>query len=140
MGARAMTALKRLPRWPDRLDAFIESRRNMPFSWGHSDCITFAAGAVEAITGAAVLTPTWTTALEAARVIEEEGGLTAAVSSRLGTPNQNWREIRRGDVALAQQDGRDVAMVCVGAQLCGPGVERLGFHPITMTRLFWKVG
>lgn len=132
--------MRRLPHWPDRLDAYVESRRLMPFDWGANDCVTFAAGAVAAITGVTVLTPTWTTAMEAARALEEAGGMAEAVASVLGRPSQNWKEARRGDVVMAEQDGRNVMMVCVGAQLCGPGLDRLGFHPITTGRLVWRVG
>lgn len=37
--------------WRSRLIAYIEASRNRPFAWGDFDCSTFAAGAVEAMTG-----------------------------------------------------------------------------------------
>lgn len=48
MGAHGMT---RVEDWPERLAAFIEQRRKMPFAWGSNDCALFAADAVCAITG-----------------------------------------------------------------------------------------
>ena len=135
-----MTALRRLPRWPDRLTDFIESRRAMPFAWGSNDCITFCIDAVHAITGIRVLSEIgWTDEASAMAAFEAVGGRVAAISSVLGRPNQNWREIKRGDVALAEQDGQVVTMLCAGAYLCGPGLDGIGFHPISATRMFWKV-
>jgi hypothetical protein len=40
-----------LSNWPRLLHDYIDSRRNMPFSWGRNDCCTFAADAMLAITG-----------------------------------------------------------------------------------------
>jgi hypothetical protein len=37
--------------WEGRLNEYIESRRFMPFEWGKNDCASFAAYAVEAMTG-----------------------------------------------------------------------------------------
>jgi hypothetical protein len=43
--------MKRLPDWRSRLLAYIETHRRQPFQYGVADCATFAAGAVEAMTG-----------------------------------------------------------------------------------------
>ena len=43
--------MKRLEDWPERLAAFVEARRAMPFRWGQNDCALFAADAVAAVTG-----------------------------------------------------------------------------------------
>lgn len=37
--------------WEARLAAYLEPLRARPFEWGAHDCCTFAAGAVEAMTG-----------------------------------------------------------------------------------------
>lgn len=41
----------RRPDWDARLAAYLEPLRARPFEWGRHDCCTFAAGAVEAMTG-----------------------------------------------------------------------------------------
>jgi hypothetical protein len=41
----------RKPDWDARLAAYLEPLRLRPFAWGSHDCCTFAAGAVEAMTG-----------------------------------------------------------------------------------------
>lgn len=44
--------MTRLPDWNARLSAYIDSVRRAPFEPGVLDCALFAAGAVEAMTGA----------------------------------------------------------------------------------------
>lgn len=44
--------MSRLPDWRSRLAAYIERVRRAPFAWSTHDCCMFAAGAVEAVTGA----------------------------------------------------------------------------------------
>ena len=43
--------MKRLPDWPKRLHDFVDGVKRQPFDWGTHNCATFAAGAVEAMTG-----------------------------------------------------------------------------------------
>lgn len=43
--------MKRFPDWETRLCAYLAPLRDKPFEWGTHDCCTFAAGAVEAMTG-----------------------------------------------------------------------------------------
>lgn len=145
---QAGSPLRRLPLWPDRLVAYVESRRTMPFAWGPHDCFTFVTGAIEAITGTALYPATWTDALSAVREIEKHGSYEAMISSVLGPPSQNWREARRGDVVLAEaEEGtrraaiwRRPSMLCLGATLCGPGVDGLAFKPLTDAVTVWRVG
>lgn len=117
----------------------------MPFAWGPNDCVSFGIAAVQTITGALVREVTWTTALDAAREIDREGGLERAISSVLGTPHDNWRRARRGDVVLtgsnelAADEGGPV-MLCVGDRIVGPGVDRMQALPMSMARKVWRVG
>lgn len=43
--------MKRLTGWRGRLHAHIEAARRLPFAYGTTDCASFAAGAVMAMTG-----------------------------------------------------------------------------------------
>lgn len=135
--------------WPVRLNAYIESRRQMPFAWRDNDCCSFAIGAVEALTGERVWTVDWEPTEESAMAaIEAAGGLVAAISKALGPAGQNWRMAARGDIVLGEIDGRRVPMLVVGDQLCGPGFvigvdgavisEGLVFKPLREARLVWK--
>jgi hypothetical protein len=42
---------RRFANWPERLAAFLESRRVSPKQWGVNDCGLFCADAIEAMTG-----------------------------------------------------------------------------------------
>lgn len=137
--------MKRFEDWPSRLDAYIESRRAMPFAWGATgnDCVGFCLGAVQAITGVEIQMPERSTALEAMREIEKAGGLGELLSATvLGPARQNWREARRGDVVLVEgRDGhRLLTMVCAGTALVGPGEEGMQSMPLRAAVLVWKVG
>ena len=44
-----MTAL--LPKWSNRLDAYLVSMKDVPFEWGNNDCLSFTNGAHQAMTG-----------------------------------------------------------------------------------------
>ncbi len=138
-----MAPLRRFDDWPEQLDAFVESRRAMPFAWKENDCCTFAFDAIEAMTGRKVWPEvTWSTAMEAMRVLQEEGGLTGLWTKAMrAPPSHNHLEAQRGDVVLAEDpQGREITMLCLGSSLCGPGEKRLEFWPLDRGRLTWRVG
>jgi hypothetical protein len=43
--------MKRLPDWNASLHVYVDAVKRSPFDWGAHNCATFAAGAVEAMTG-----------------------------------------------------------------------------------------
>ncbi len=132
--------MKRIEGWEKRFAAYLHERKDVPFEWGANDCATFMFGAVGAITGQEMREVTWSNAMEAMRVLEDGGGLGPAICSPLGRPSQNWREIRRGDVAIIDQDGRPAICVCTGQTLCGPGEQGLEHVPLDRAINVWKVG
>lgn len=135
-----MTALQRVPHWPDVLDSFVEANRARRFEYGTWDCCIFSIEAVKALTGATLWRVTWTNEAEALQAIADAGGLVQALSSALGRPSQNWAEARRGDLVLVDQQPVAVPMLCLGATLCGPSPERMEFKPLHDARLVWRVG
>jgi len=133
--------LQRLDGWERRLNDFIEARRHLPFVWGSNDCVTFASGALEAITGHCIWAPVWTNEDEALRALVPLRGLEAAATAILGQPHDNWRLMRRGDVAMVEQEnGRNALMVCAGTDLVGPGLEALQLKPLSAALKVWRVG
>lgn len=65
--------MSRLSDWEARLNAYIAAKRGEVFAWGESDCCTFSAGAVEAITGEDPMPEfrgKYTTALGSVRVLD----------------------------------------------------------------------
>lgn len=89
----------RLPDWPERFAAYIARHRGTPFAWGVHDCVLFAAGNVQAITGQWPLSMQWPDAAAAARLLRRLGGLESAVDGvlpRLSSPAL----AQRGDILL----------------------------------------
>ncbi len=133
-----MTA--RLIDWPERLAEFVQSRRDTPFSWGGNDCCLFAADAVQAVTGtdpAADLRGTYAAALDAARLVEELGGIEAIAAARLGDEIPVLLA-RRGDV-VAIDAGAGISLgVCIGAQAAVPAADGLAFLPIGQATRAWR--
>lgn len=133
--------ITRLPGWPERLAAFIESRRHTAFAWGRNDCATFAADALLATTGTDVLASlrgTWASEPEAAAVLARMGGLPRAAMACLGRPLRHAAAAPRGAVVLARM-GRTVVLGLrlSSAQWCAPGAAGLLFRPAAEVRLAW---
>lgn len=100
----------RFPDWPKRLNAHINSLRGQEFGWGEFDCVLFAAGAVQAITGWDPIAPwrgQWSDEGSAYRMMEEVGrggraingsALYRAMVYTLGSSIRGQRG-KRGDIA-----------------------------------------
>jgi hypothetical protein len=105
------------------LVAYMRERMRTGFAWGGQDCVTFAAGAVEAQTGADPLreiSSRWSTERGAARVLKTFGGMEAAVSSVLRPIAPAMAA--RGDVAgWLDGKGRLQLAIVEGETLIGPG-------------------
>lgn len=85
-----------------RLSTLLASRVDKPFSWGRHDCFLLGADAAEAVTGrdpAADLRGTYSSAVQAARVLARHGGWWLGLAKRFGQrvpPEVAWP----GDVVL----------------------------------------
>ena len=74
-----MTPVTRLPDWPERLVDYFTSMKEAPFEWGKNDCILFALGAAQAITGmdtAKDFRGLYKNAIGAARIMRKRFGTT----------------------------------------------------------------
>lgn len=132
--------MNRLQNWPEALHAYVDACRPKPLDYGTHDCATFAAAAVQIVTGEDVLGGLmWSGEKGALRQLEVEGGLEAAVTSRLGEPIP-IEYAQRGDVVLAEMRGRYVLGVCLGDVCAGPGIEQLEFYPTIRALKAWGVG
>ncbi len=133
-----MTA--RLIDWPERLAAFVESRRDAPFSWGGNDCCLFAADAVQAMTGtdpAADVRGSYDTTLAAAHLLGELGGVEAIAAARFGS-EVPVALAGRGDI-VAIDAGQGISLgVCLGAQVAVPAADGLAFLPLAQASRAWR--
>lgn len=125
--------LSRRNDWPERLAAFIDGRRHQPFAWFANDCATFFRDAIEAMTDTRIGTD-WEgygSATGAAKRIQKAGGM-RELALALGLEDKPLGLCSRGDVVLAQMEGREIFGVCAGnGHWCAPGTEQLEFRPMT---------
>lgn len=113
---------QRLHDWQTRLHTLVMQRWGMAFGWGVNDCCLFAADAVQAVTGvdlAADLRGRYATAAEAARVLDELGGVLEIAAARLG-PEVSPGMAQPGDVGATVQAGRDTLAVNAGGHWFAP--------------------
>lgn len=65
----------RLADWEPRLNAWMADKQAAPFEWGKLDCVVFAFGCIEAMTGEQVCPPhgDYTTRIGAMRALTKAG-------------------------------------------------------------------
>lgn len=131
--------MKRLPRWEDRLFEFVDARLHMPFAWGTNDCIGFAVDWIELCTGERVFEAEHDDAAGAAAALAKRGGIVQAITDVLGEPLPKPRGAQRGDIGLVEIEGRQSAVVVIGADAVGPGENGLHSVPIDALTMAWRV-
>lgn len=141
--SETFTTPRRVADWPERLNALLAERYARPFAFGSNDCCLFAADTVLALTGfdlGAALRGQYSTAEEAARVLQEEGGVQALATTMLGQPRELPLLAQRGDVVCVEMEGRLSLGVVVGnGQWCAPGASGLVFRPMSEVLQAWEV-
>ena len=130
----------RLPDWQQRYADFGRARASMPFAWGSNDCCTFAAAAVEALTGVAAIASVlpYDSAFTAARMIEEGGGLEQLACFLLG-PKVPPLTAAVGDIVLVINAGREMLGVCNGTNVLAPGEKLLAVLGMESALAAWKI-
>ena len=110
----------RFTNWPSRLHSYLQANQSTPFRYGSFDCLSFAAGAAEALTGADVMAPfrgRYTTHLGAMRIAKRTFGVaTLPEIVTVMMTAQGWKEVapsfaQRGDVCLVAQGSDQIAGV-----------------------------
>lgn len=129
------------------LDAFLESRRDVPFAWGSQDCATLAADWVLERTGRdpiADVRDRYLTALQRLRVVHRAGGFMAFGEQRFGSVKPGLYA-RRGDVVLLPSGHRGKHVVhkafglCAGSHLVATGARGLVVLAVTAAEAAWSV-
>ena len=128
--------MQRLPDWRTRLGAHIAAHRTQPFAYGAHDCATFAAGAVQAVTGsdpAAGLT-NYTTRAGGLRRLRRNGleDHAAFVASRFA--EIPTAQAQQGDLAVIEAaGGLSLGVVCGAFVLAPTQPSGLAVVPLTPT-------
>lgn len=130
----------RHPDWQQRLANYLQARTSMPFAWGTNDCCTFAAGAVEAISGRdhAAAFSRYADQRVAARMLRRIGGLRALASSALGEPMSPLMA-SVGDVVLVKNADRQLLAICNGTSALAPGPHGTVALGMDAAEAAWKV-
>lgn len=110
----------KLDNWAARLDATIEDHKNIPFNYGVSDCIIFAANCVLATTGIDFMSGvrgTYDSYDQAEKIIEYFGGLKKGLDKKLEIVKAftTTKELAaRGDIVLIKTGDKEFAGVWMG--------------------------
>ena len=129
--------------WTVRLTDFVKSKKHVPFEWGVNDCCLFVADMALAITGvdpAATFRGKYESELGAMRALYNQGfdSVEAVLTHAFG-PTVSRLEVRRGDVVLFENGGRDIAGVMFGEVLAPGDLGIETFSPLLIKKV-WRVG
>ncbi len=130
--------------WPERLLAFVESRRVTPFVWGGNDCALFTADAALAMTDhdfAAGFRGRYKSALGAMKALCSNGAADLAdyLTRTLGTPIAPTLA-RRGDAVMFEAVEGPALGVVLGQQAAAAGPEGVTWVPASRWQQAWRVG
>lgn len=143
MASQELPRLTRFPDWPERLAAFIESKRHAAFAWGSNDCCTFISDAAMALTGSDPMA-------RLRGAYSDEAGAEAilggqALDDYVGERLVEWGAVEaprlmagRGDIVAARVGNHLMCGVCIGPQLALPGQMWLAFVPTHLALRCWR--
>lgn len=148
-----MSLMKKEHWLTEELPQFLDSRRNVPFAWGSNDCATFAADAIQAITGTDIAEKfrgKYTTEVGALKAIKEiTGGSTVVDAAAYCAENHGLVEhqyplmAKRGDLVIVKnRDGGEIAGIVSlnGRHVLSPGDNGLVLFSITDVTRAWSLG
>jgi hypothetical protein len=135
--------MTRLQDWQTPFFAYLEARRGLPFAWGSNDCCTFAAGAVDAITGSTLATDVqanYTDEASAMAYLATFPSLEDAVTHWMQTPSQAPNFAGPGDMVLIDGDKGPTIGICLGANVASAGTEAgVSYRPRAKIICCWRV-
>lgn len=131
--------------WPGSLALFVEEKRAQPFDWETNNCAFFACDWITILTGVdptAQYRPRVNSALSAARVLAEAGGI-EAIAARACEEN-GWPEIpprlaQRGDILLSETTDEKSLGVCAGRDGIFAGKAGLVSVPVLKCVRAWRI-
>ncbi len=135
------------PDWRDHLHTYLERCEGRPFSWTHHSCLTFAVGAVVAITGIDY----WQTErsdierlharADVLKYMTRYGGTLIGATDRAMRRAQAQRRVipGAGDILIAHVDKKDTAGVCLGRLSAFVGPDGLMYLKPDDIRAAWGV-
>lgn len=136
---------RRFQNWPVLLAEFVQSHIHSPFEWGKNDCCLFACDWINLATGidpAANIRGKYDSALSAARVLGEFGGVQGVAESKCiehGFPVVNINFSQRGDIVTNLGWTGESLGVCIGAKSAFTGKDGLELYPTLSCVSAWSL-
>lgn len=122
--------------WEQRLDAALADSR--PFAWRESDCCTFAARCIEAVTGgnpaASMQYVDW---FGAGRILRRYGGV-EGVATKLFGPSKPALCAGRGDLVMLDKPHRMLG-ICAGHLIAVQGAQGVEYCPLSSGIMAWSI-
>jgi len=122
--------------WEQRLDAVLADSR--PFVWRESDCCTFVARCVDAITGSDPSAPyRYVDAFGAGRILRRYGGIEGVANKCFGTSKPALCAAR-GDVVMVDAPQRMLG-ICAGHLIAVQGAQGVEYMPLSAGLMAWGI-
>lgn len=122
--------MNRFRDWHKRMCAAIDKHRALPFQWGVSDCVTFPADCVEAITGTDPLGDRhYSTQIGAALKMKARGVDNVGDAFKTLFPEIAPAMAGVGDLVVVEIDGQPGGGICIGAMVACKAETGLSFLP-----------
>lgn len=118
------------------------SYRNVPFAWGESDCLHFAAACAQAITGRDPidrLRGSYDSEHGAKRVMVENGWEDMGDVAASFYPEIPLARAKSGDWVTVEQDGRIALGVVVAENIAVKSIEGTGWLPLRDAKRAFQV-
>jgi hypothetical protein len=131
--------------WPERLAAFIEQRRAIPFAWGTQDCMMFAADAVLMLCGVDVMAQyrgAYATEAEGDALLDRDGGMEtilATAAQAAGLAERAPKLAQRGDLVLVEHGNLLMAGIVTGTAVAVTGADGVAFVSTRKITRAWAV-
>ena len=128
--------------WQLEFEKVVSEHKDKPFIWGEHDCVLWAANAVLAITefdAAEGFRDSYSTALGAAKLLKDFGGMESLVTKKLDREPVAPAFANVGDVLMGLQESQPMLAICNGETMLAPGVEGLVALPTLSAVKAWKI-
>jgi len=127
---------KRLKNWQSRLNQYL--LQDHSFEWGKNDCVLFAVGSIQSVTGQRIKIPEYSNKVQAMKIIQMFGSLDKLIDQYL----IRNKSPKRGDIVLINSNyfnGSSAGLgVCVGQNAVALSKKGLINIPMQNVLVSWS--
>ena len=131
--------------WERRLHEFLTENKLRPFRWGEWDCCIFTNAAVYAMTGEHLIPKEleWHDESSAQEAIKSYGKTLGKsiyrASLAKGLIKVPANAVRKGDVLVIREDGKQVAAICDGSAALSPSDGGFTFRSLNLVQMGFRI-